>query len=244
MNKRGFQNRTTQRSENDWRKKGRKMIFAKMPFLEWNSICPFEVDVIFNAISETKTNKTNKWIGACTGICHLQWKKNRRTTTHDKDKGALRQVWLRPESEGTKIRLHSTIEGAASSGSRTHSHQWPCVLPDQKILLLKWWNQYLISDKVNSFLISMGLADAPATERKIKRVCVSSLRRRQQTQILDLKELQIWCFFFFFWSVNLALVKCTLQIRGYQMIARLLQLCLMNLRSKPKQPQICTTTGG
>lgn len=218
-----------------------------MPFLERNSICPFEVDVIFNAISETKINKKNKWIGACTGICHLQWKKtpkqNRSTTTDDKEKGALRQVWLRPESEGTKIRPRSTMEGAASSGSRTHSHQWPCVLPDQKILLLKWWNKYLISDKVNSFLISMGLADAPVTERKIRRVCVSSLRRRRQTQILDLKELQIWCFFFF-WTLNLALVKCTLQIRGCQMMARLLQLCLMNLRSKSKQPQICTTTGG
>lgn len=124
--------------------------------------------------------------------------KNRSTTTDDKDKGALRQVWLWLQSEGTKIGLRSTMEGAASCGSSTHSHQWPCVLPGQKILFLKWWNQYLISDKVNSFLISIGLADAPVTERKIKRVCVSSLRRRRQSQILDLKELQIWCFFFFF----------------------------------------------
>lgn len=47
-----------------------------------------------------------------------------------------------------------------------------------------------------------------------------------------------------FWTVNLALVKCTPQIRGYQVMTRLFQLFLMNLRPSPKQQQIYTAAGG
>lgn len=147
-NRRRLEDRRTQRSENVWGgKEGGWYLRNSHSESSSNYICPDEADVVFNAISETKsTRRISGWEPA-----------------YDKDKRACRQVWLKPGfEEVNKIR-----SGAASWGlQNTSPSMGHGFLPDQKILLLICWNQYLISDKINPFLTNKGLADAAVTEWK------------------------------------------------------------------------------